>query len=78
MKAHLRTAMNDAPRDGTPIIIAVGSDFVGEARYVDDPADPYPWKFMDVDSRGKIFINGWRDDHYGPTDWRPMPGLAKP
>ena len=69
--------MDTAPRDGTPILIAFGSDHRSSAIYVDDPTDAHPWKFIDLQN-GRPIINGARDDKYGPTGWLPMPRWVAP
>jgi len=76
-----------APRDGTEILIAIGSDYIGSAFYAvvaigsdyigsafyaDDDSDPYPWKFFDRNGI-KPLANGIRDDRMGPTHWMPLP-----
>jgi len=69
-----------APRDGTEILIAIGSDYIGSAFYADDDSDPYPWKFFDRNGI-KPLANGIRDDRMGPTHWMPLPAppsSAKP
>lgn len=62
-----------APRDGTHVLIAFGSDHVSVGSYHRNDDDPYPWKFMDSQGEGLPIFNGARDDKYGPTHWAPMP-----
>jgi hypothetical protein len=75
--------IESAPRDGTHIILAFGSDHVGEGWFEDDDTDPRPWKFIDRGCQSSRFkagelINASRDGRYGPSHWHPMPlGLSK-
>jgi hypothetical protein len=61
-----------APKDGSHILIAIGSDYIGSAFYADDDSDPYPWKFFNRNGI-KPLANGIRDDLVGPTHWMPLP-----
>jgi hypothetical protein len=67
-----------APRDGTRIGLAFGSDASTAGWYEDDDNDSYPWKIldrglMDDQFRSRNGLNAARDDKYGPTHWRPLP-----
>lgn len=66
-------SMNSAPRDGSIIIIAFGSDWTSAGSYHCNEDDPHPWKFIDRQGAGHPIFNGARDDKYGPTGWMPMP-----
>lgn len=78
----------DAPRDGTHILLAAGRDFVGEAWWEDNDADPYPWKFIDTGMMGSRYhnkedINGAHDGLTGGraylfTHWQPLPAPPPP
>lgn len=65
--------MSTAPRDGTPILIAFGSDCTSSAIYSRNDDDRHPWKFIDTQGPGLPIFNGARDDRYGPTGWMPLP-----
>lgn len=66
--------MDTAPRDGTHILIAFGQDWTSSAVYVSAADDRFPWKFLDSQGEGRPFLNGARDDEYGPSGWMPLPG----
>lgn len=66
-------SMDSALRDGTHILIAFGSDGMSSAIYSRNDDDPHPWKFIDTQGDGRPFLNGARDDEYGPTAWRHLP-----
>ena len=68
----------NTPRDGTHILIAIGSDHVGEGWWEDSDSDAHPWKFIDQGVPGSPYkareaLNGCRDARYGPTHWQPLP-----
>lgn len=65
--------IESAPRDGTHILIAFGSDWVSSAIYCSNDDDAHPWKFLDQQGQSIPILNGARDDKYGPTRWLPLP-----
>jgi len=67
--------MDSAPRDGSPILIALGSDCTSSAVYT---GGPHPWKFIDMKGPGRPILNGMRDGEYGPTGWMPLPEWKRP
>lgn len=50
--------IEEAPRDGTHILLAAGQDHVGEGWWEDNDSDPYPWKFIDTGMMGSRYRNG--------------------
>jgi hypothetical protein len=65
-------SMASAPRDGTLVQLAFGTDVVTAGAYHRNDDDLYPWKFIDSQGEGLPIFNGARDDQYGPTHWCPM------
>jgi hypothetical protein len=72
LQAHeWRTDMENAPRDGTEILLTDGRS-VHVGRW--DPLESikHPWRFLDDTSLGceNSGLNGWTVD--GPTHWKPL------
>ncbi len=80
--------IESAPKDGTHFLLAFGQDVVAEGWWDDgNDIEAYPWRFVDTGGPTPAggrpalgFVNGGRDDHYGPTHWQPLPSPpdAKP
>ena len=82
--------IEEAPKDGTHVLLAFGQDTVAEGWWDDGfDLEPHPWKFVDTggpappNGRPSLgFINGSRDERYGPSHWMPLPppplGRTKP
>ena len=76
-------SIETAPRDGTLIALAFGSDASTAGWYEDSDDDARPWKILDRGlTRGEFKsrngLNGARDDKYGPTHWAPLRRASLP
>jgi hypothetical protein len=78
LKDEWRT-IESAPRNGTHVILAFGSDGVMEGWWEDADPGAYPWKFVDRGCFTKSpftageYLNGAREVRGGPTHWQPLP-----
>ncbi len=62
--------ISTAPRDGTPIILFFGKYDFTIGKFCKDKE--FPWSFIDKQSRYEHFVNGIRDNEYGPSYWAPL------
>lgn len=68
-----------APKDATPVILAVPSDHgpngwaIGEARYIGDVGDGYSGWWWAGQDPGDYYGERVTVADYPPTKWKPMP-----